>query len=102
MPRDTRLRSSSAQAASDSLLPTSKWSKCLRPSASMPQATRRAPLAPWARNAGRVPLRVTCPVGEDPASWLASRHRGGEGLVEVEGLVVDSALGGYRVSRASP
>jgi hypothetical protein len=48
--RPIMLRKNSVHAASASLLPTARCSRCFRPSLSMHQATSRASLAPWRRS----------------------------------------------------
>ncbi len=46
-PRATMWRKNSVQEASDSLFPKPMWRRCLWPSASTPQHTSTASLAPW-------------------------------------------------------
>jgi hypothetical protein len=46
MPRPSMLRKNSVQHAWDSLLPTARCSRCLRPSEAMHQPTNTASLAP--------------------------------------------------------
>jgi len=54
MPRPTMLRKNSVQHAWDSLLPTAKCSRCLRPSEAMHQPTKIASLAPWRRSDSKI------------------------------------------------
>ena len=49
MPREIMSLKNTVQAASDSLLPTARCSRCFLPCESMHHATSRASLAPWRR-----------------------------------------------------
>lgn len=54
MPRFSRLRKNSVQQDWDSLFPTARCSRCLRPSEAIHQATSSASLAPWRRSDSKI------------------------------------------------
>src|SRR5947209_14522352 len=96
IPRCSMLRKDSVQHAWDSLLPTARCSRCLRPSLAMHQATSRASLAPCRRSdwKDRINEQVLhADLGEVP---------GDEGLVvlpEPVGDLGDARLGNQRLPR---
>jgi len=73
IPRASMLRKNSIQAAADSLLPTARCKRCLRPSESIDQATRRASLAPWRRSDSKMAsVRYSAEISERSRATKAS------------------------------
>src|SRR6185312_2137472 len=89
-PRASMLRKNSVQQDWDSLLPTARCSRCLRPSEAMHQPTSTASLAPWRRSdwkhgineqvlhadAGQVPADQALVVLPEPIGDLRDRGLG--------------------------